>query len=48
MLWAAYGLLGIEVRDGVATRISAPSGGLELYEIRVRGERLTEGTEGRE
>lgn len=43
MLWAAYGVLGIELRDGVATRISGPAGGLELYELRARGEPLPEG-----
>jgi cyclic beta-1,2-glucan synthetase len=43
MLWAAYGLLGIELRDGVPVRGATPSGGLELYEIRVRGERLASG-----
>ncbi|MBK8132694.1 MAG: glycosyl transferase family 36 [Gammaproteobacteria bacterium] len=45
MLWAAYGLLGIDLRDGVVTRGSGPSGGLELYGLRVRGERLPEGRE---
>jgi cyclic beta-1,2-glucan synthetase len=45
MLWAAYGLLGIDLRDGVVTRGSEPSGGLELYGLRVRGERLPEGRE---
>ena len=43
MLWAAYGLLGIELHDGVPVRGATPSGGLELYEIRVRGERLAGG-----
>jgi cyclic beta-1,2-glucan synthetase len=42
MLWAAYGVLGLELRDGIVTRSSAPAGGLELYEVRVRGELLPE------
>jgi len=42
MLWAAYGVLGLELRDGIVTRCSAPAGGLDLYEFRVRGELLPE------